>query len=80
MSTFVVPERSWQTYELTPGVVSHTPAFPGSLYRIVTPVGVVMVVTSSGSAGSCLRFSGSLRKASEPSRELNIRAIEMRNG
>ena len=39
---------------MTPGVVSHTPAFPGSLYRIVTPVGEVIVFTSVALAGNCL--------------------------
>jgi hypothetical protein len=41
-------------YESTPGVVSHMPAFPGSLYLIVTLLGDVMVVTPVGSTGSCL--------------------------
>ena len=35
-------------------MVSQTPAFPGSLYRIVTPVGDLMVVTSVAFAGICL--------------------------
>ena len=50
-----VGERStYPAYEPTPGVVSQTPAFPGSLYRMVTPVGDLMVVTSVAFAGICL--------------------------
>jgi hypothetical protein len=40
-------------YELTPGVVSQMPAFPGSLYLIVTLFGDVIVVTPVGSIGNC---------------------------
>lgn len=48
---------------MTPSVVSQTPSFPGSLYRIVTPVGDVMVLTSVALAGNCLGSRGSRIKA-----------------
>lgn len=76
VSDFVGSTDSTTTHEFTPGVVSHTPSFPGSLYRICTPAGEVIVVTLVAAAGSC-RF-GSFRNASEPSKNPERTAIETR--
>lgn len=48
------PSKGRETYEFTPGVVSQIPCFPGSLYRIVTPDGEVIVLTFAGLFGICL--------------------------
>ena len=40
-------------YELTPGVVSQTPCWPGFLKVMLMPLGEVIDWTPTGSAGSC---------------------------
>jgi len=62
---------------LTPGVVSQTPACPGSLYRIVTFVGVTIVLTPCALAGICRALKpGIFMKALVPLRQSSATTVK----
>ena len=64
---------------IPPGVVSQTPAFPGSLYLICAPLGAVIVITPVALAGTCLSSSlGKAEALDENKSALNANAANVR--